>query len=110
MNNLNELLTDYVKVERPQQTKSASGQIKNSGMVIVYSKLKCSIQPYKNWMSFGGAGQTFVDMKSLFCDVSDIKVNDIITDSLGNQYKVSQVNILNIAIPHMKLVITGGVI
>jgi uncharacterized protein YkvS len=89
-------------------TKTATGTIPQI-LTLINPLVKCDLQPHEGIVITPIAGQTIIFYRTMFCNLSDIKENDIITDLDTNEkYKVLNINPYTL-LKHMEIVIQGGV-
>ena len=77
-------------------------------LTTIIANLKCDLQPDKGVIVVPQQGQTAIYYKNMFCDLVDIKANDIITDLSNNEtFKVINTNPYTI-LKHLEVRLQGG--
>lgn len=86
------IMDDAVEITRQQQTgKSPSGNPIYSPITVIAS-LPCYIIPDTGNVIVVASGQTVIVTMKMYCDLTDIKENDVVTDlNSGSKYKVINV-------------------
>ena len=102
------IFPNKVKVERyVTGTKTATGTTPTV-LTVIIPLLKCDLQPSNGIVIVPTAGQTIVFYKNMFCNVADVKVNDIVTDlDTLEKFKVLNTNSYGL-LKHMEIRLQGG--
>ncbi len=104
------ILRNSVSVSRMIPGVVSQTGVKNDVLTVITSSMNAMIQPAKGDVIQPIQGQTALSYKTMFCYVTDIKPNDIITDlSTSEKFKVINVNQFNI-LKHMEITLEGGVV
>lgn len=114
------IFPNSVKVERRETIGTSPTGTPKQQLVTVMNPLKCDLQPddniYENRVVMPESGQTVIFYKNMFCNVVDIRPNDIVTDLdtvtqtyAGDKYKVIYVNTFSM-LKHMEVRLQGGVV
>lgn len=104
------ILQDRASVERRSNNTSSATGAKSSALEVVIESLPCYIEPDDGVVIVPQSGQTSVYYMNMFCDIADIRPNDIVTDlSTGEKFKVINTNEYRI-LKHMEVRMQGGTV
>lgn len=86
------IMEDSVKIQRQQKTGSSPSGAPSTSLPVINASLPCYIIPDEGNVIVSTAGQTAIVTMKLYCDMTDIRENDVITDlNTGSKYKVINV-------------------
>jgi len=88
------IMDDLVNITRKQNSggQLPSGGSAASSTISVADSLSCYLVPDKGNVVVVSSGQTSINYMKMFCDMTDIKENDIVTDlNTESKYKVINV-------------------
>ena len=104
------ILRDTVKVTRIVTTGKSPTGTPTTAISTIYASLKCDLQPDQGVVIVPIQGQTTIYYKNMFCNIADIKANDIVTNLSTNEaMKVININSYGL-LKHMEIRLQGGVL
>ena len=104
------ILRHKVSVSRINGTVKSPTGTPRPNVVVVTASLPCDLQPHKGIVVVPTQGQTTVYYKTMFCYLTDIQINDIVTNlDTGEKLKVININDWNL-LKHLEVSLEGGVL